>query len=1352
MRNLRELITLVFLFLSITRMNGQCPTAGFQVSDTICPAQPLQINNAGSAAIRFNWDFCLGDLDSLPTVTAAPSPGSVSYPQNMKIVEENGNYYGFIANAGYNYLTRLDFGNSPANTPTAVTLSSDPLLSQFQSGIDLVKEGNKWLIFVTMFSSNGLVRLDLDSITQTTPVITNIAVSGLFNPNSIKLIEGYGFVTNNQAADIVRLDFGGSYLNTPTVLTPSISTLAFNNFGIDIAYDCTTGTYTGFTTSYGFGTLSKIEFGNSLSNNPTVTGVGTGLWGAQGVNIIREKGDWHLFMVANTNLFTHYKLGASLSNALTLDYSSNFGGVMADPKSIQMIKIGSNWMGISSNTGLFSFVRHVFPQGCLTGSSASTLQSPSSISYAQGTNGYQYFELTETYPNGSTAQFIDSVYVTILPPVAGFTASAACKNATTSFTDGSTVCFGNITDWAWDFGDGFTSTSANPDHIYTTAGTFNVTLTVTGSTGLTDTFTQTIQVNDAPAAWFSIPVSACAGSEVPVTDSSTANAGSLSGWVWNLGDTTSATGPFINHPYQHPGTYAITLIVSTDVGCTDTTTRSINILPGPFASYTIANTCIGETVAFNNTSVSPGTLIQTHAWDFGDGNTSTSQNPQHAYPLVTAQYNVQLICTATNGCADTLIQEVQIGNKPLPYFTSSDDTACSYSVVQFTDGSAPAAGDTIIQRFWDFGDGTFDSTSVSPSHSYSSPGLYTVRLTVKSPVDCDSTYTYSIYIIESPSANFSINNACEGNPHNFNDLSTAPAGSSINYWSWDFGNSATSGQPSVVYTYPDTGTYQVTLIVRSNIGCYDTLTAPATVYKIPVANFIFPRICTDQPVVFTDSSYVEGSVISSWNWNFGTSGVTSTMQNPTAGFPDALAYPVTMIVSSAYGCTDTITKMAAVFQSPEFNISTPDHCFGKNQFMSVNVTSGNLGNLSYLWNFGDSTASFLANPFHSYPNAGQYITSLQITDISNGCEVIITDTIQVNALPEADFTYTGQCQSAVVHLNDSSTIASGIINTWNWTLGTSGTSGLQNPTAIFMMDGVQQIKLVVVSEFGCKDSITKNLIIRPKPTAGFVNTPEYGAPPLAVNFTNTSDSGTYTWDFGDSSPVYTGNNPSHIYSDTGTYTAILTVVSPFGCTNQFSNDIYVLIPQRDLAINGISYIKENNKWLMKAIVANFGNEDAYTFELKAQLNNEALFYNTFDADTLRAGTFREYTFNTMLDASQDLTPAFFCAEIVSVNHQKDMNPANDRFCISSTSGFDVISIYPNPADETIFLGLHSDIAATALIEIYQSDGKRIMTERSFAVAQGLNTLTLDISELSSGLYVINVRSGEAEKSLRIVRK
>ena len=104
------------MIFSTEKNLAQCPPNNFTSSDTICPLQNINIDNSLSTASSFNWDFCLGDLDSMPIGVALPSfPGTLNSPQNMKLVEENGEYFIFIPNGGSNYITRYDFGNSLNN-------------------------------------------------------------------------------------------------------------------------------------------------------------------------------------------------------------------------------------------------------------------------------------------------------------------------------------------------------------------------------------------------------------------------------------------------------------------------------------------------------------------------------------------------------------------------------------------------------------------------------------------------------------------------------------------------------------------------------------------------------------------------------------------------------------------------------------------------------------------------------------------------------------------------------------------------------------------------------------------------------------------------------------------------------------------------------------------------------------------------------------------------------------------------------------------------------------------------------------------------------------------------------------
>ncbi len=1351
MRKFINIICGILLIFSTEKNLAQCPLNNFTSSDTICPLQNLNIDNSQSTALSFNWDFCLGDLDSMPLATALPSiSGTLSYPLNMKMVEEGGNFYGFIVNVfNGNYITRYDFGNSPSNTPTAVNLNSDPLLGNSTTGIDMVKEGNKWYMFLVSYGSNSLLRYDMDSITQLNPTLVNLNLAGLTNPYSIKIIDDYAFITNNGSTEITRISFGGSYLNTPTSLLP-VPTGFLSNFGIDIAFDCVSNKYIGYTTASGSGTLTKMDFGNSLGNTPTTSTEASALWTAQGLQLVKEEGNWHIFIVTDNNNFYHFTSGNSLDLPLNLQYTTNFGGIMANPQNIQMSKVGSDWIGIMPNKLLFSIVRLQFPQGCNGVPSSSTSQSPTGISFPAINLGYSTFELKETLSNGNSQYYLDSVFVKIPPPEAFFSFGTACKNSIINFTDSSTICYGSIIGWNWDFGDGNSSTLSAPSHTYSSTGSFLVTFTVFSSNGDSAFIQKNILIHELPVAWFTILDSACVGSDVVFIDSTISNDGNVLLWNWNFGDGNSGAGDTIIHAYSNSGFFTIELISSTEYGCVDTSNRIINITPGPISDFQVFNTCAGEIAQFNNFTTATGTSVQSTLWNFGDSNTSLNSSPSHAYPSVAASYNVELISTAINGCTDTIIRNIRIANQPLPWFTTDLDTACSFSNIQFTDSSFAGVGDTISKRIWDFGDGIIDSTTLNPVHIYNLSGLYTVTLTIQSPDDCDSSIQRSIFVIESPTANFSVTNVCLGGASNFIDLSTSPSGSILTEWSWEFGDTNTSIAASTTHTYNDTGYYDITLIVKSDIGCYDTLTSTTQVYSLPVVWFTHSSACTDNPVQFTDSSMVTGSSVTGWNWDFGSNGGTSTSPNPIFTYNDPLAFPVTLIATSAQGCLDTITRIVIASQSPDYSITTSDHCFGTNQAFVSTPAPGSNSSYTYLWNFGDSTASFLPSPLHNFSSSGSFAVNLLVTDLINGCSSLSIDTVIVHSLPTAGFSNSIVCVGSAVQFNDTSVSSDGIITSYNWNLGTSGNSTQQNPSAVYNSFGTQNIKLTIQTSFGCKDSTTKSITVNALPTISIAASPNYGAPPLNVQFANTSSAGSYNWQFGDGSPNSSLSVPSHVFNDTGVYQSTLMVTNAAGCIDSSSVSIYVQIPLRDLSVNGVSFNKVNNKWIMKAIVANLGNEDAKEFELKANLSGEQQFYNEFKFDTLKAGTFKEYTFNTTLDAGNS-TPPFFCVEVISINDLEDMNSFNDRFCRSHSNSFEIFNAYPNPFNDQLYLGINMINNGDISISLLNINGSIQFENKVIKLDEGLNTINLAMSELANAVYVLKVNYKEEVYYIKIVK-
>src|SRR5215217_7336265 len=312
-------------------------------------------------------------------------------------------------------------------------------------------------------------------------------------------------------------------------------------------------------------------------------------------------------------------------------------------------------------------------------------------------------------------------------PVANFSANVttSCAPAIIAFTDFST---GSPTSWNWDLGNGTNATIQHPTTAYITPGTYTVVLTASNASGSnTKTMVNYITIIPTPAiAFTSVDTSrSCVPKTVHFINQTVPNSGTGTvTYSWDFGDgaTSSLANP--THIYTSPGIYNVTLVTVNGAGCTSVLTKNayINAAPQADASFTTTNniSCTAPfTVNFTNTSSGAGSYI----WDFGDGNTSTAASPSHTY-TTTGAFTVKLIAISPAGCHDTLVQPavVNIGNLAAA-FSMSTGTACINTPVSFTNMTTPSVGSVR----WYFGDGN-TSTQSNPTHSYTTPGTYTVKL------------------------------------------------------------------------------------------------------------------------------------------------------------------------------------------------------------------------------------------------------------------------------------------------------------------------------------------------------------------------------------------------------------------------------------------------------------------------------------------------------------------------------------------------------------------------------------------------------------------------------------------------
>jgi len=774
----------------------------------------------------------------------------------------------------------------------------------------------------------------------------------------------------------------------------------------------------------------------------------------------------------------------------------------------------------------------------------SNLQNPTHLYAVPGT-----FNVQLIVTNSVNCTDSITIQVIVNPnPVAGFTATAgACLGEIVPFTNTST----GATLFAWDFGDGNTSTQTDPSHAYGASGNFTVALVATNGFGCTDTFTQAIIIDTIPVPNFTADT-VCLGETTTFTDLSTPPA-SVTAWIWDFGDGNGSNLQNPTHSYAAPGTYTVQLIATNTAACSDTIQQDVVVHPVPTATFNAPPVCLGETSIFIDQST--GAPVG-YLWDFGDGNTSTQASPTHVYATANT-FNVTLIVSNLEGCTDTLVQSHIVNEVPVASFTA--DTTCFGALTLF-DATASLNAPNLF--LWDFGDGNINNTNnATPTHLYAVPGTYTVTLvTGIAATGCTDTISLPVVVNETPVAAFVADTVCQGGLTSFSDLSTNNFPSQ---WNWDFGDGNGSNLENPTHLYGTDGTFTVTLIVSNALGCADTVINSVEVNPVPSAAFTAPNVCFGANSIFTDNST---GTPTTWNWDFGD-GNTSTLENPTHLYAAPNTYTITLIATNTFGCADTVVGIHTVDPVPTAIFSADTVCFG--DFTSFDATASIGSPNTYTWDFGDGNSDNTNNPTpsHTYGNAGTFTVTLIAGFVGTGCADTTTVDVIVRETPIAAFAADTVCLNLSTTFTDQST--NNFSNQWTWDFGDGNGSNLQNPSHLYGSAGTFNVQLTVENQFGCVDSVTVPVLVEPLPVAGFTVQPQ-ACVGEAVSLANTSTgAANFNWDFGDGNSS-TLQNPIHSYSAGGNFTITLIANTTSGCADTATGTIVVdTIPDANFAADTV---------------------------------------------------------------------------------------------------------------------------------------------------------------------------------------
>gem|GEM_PF-3033449 len=1068
------------------------PTPNFSFNSLVCPDNAIQLKDlslpfAGETIQKWQWSF--GDVSN---------PDAISFSQNPQYVyPEPGTYQvtltvsgssgcdasitkTVVINSKESYSLpdtvcvneRFSVSNSAASgasyewdfcagdlsqLPEVSELSTEGLPGYPGSMKNVAFNGN-YYGFCYSYSTNALYRFDYGNDFSSNPTFTNLTSiqSALSGPAGVALVQEtsgdwVGLVSNYNSGSLLRLHFGKSLTNAPTASAVSLPVSLSNPSNLTLVRDGTN--LYALVVNEGSNQLTVVSFGNSLSNTASAHHIA--LPGASrliNVSAIKDCNEWYALAISYNNSKV-FKLGfgTNLSNSspLITDLSANLPNA-GNLLSVTLLQDRGKFLAFFSEDAGGRFWRMEL------GSSLS-----GNVVKAVGLS-----------PNGSTGNLRNLSFLK-LP-------DSQVMGTGINYNTGKVVRlkFPNACAASQPL-----SNVVSPSAIaYSLPGKYYVDLTVWDVNGNAKTFSDSILVKNtvAPLAAFTTDKQ-CIGAATQFFGPKEG----VSVWEWNFGDTNLAANDPANkavdqnptHQYTKEGTYQVTLIIKSANGCNNRITQAVTIYgnqkPQPAFSYP-NQTCSFAELKFSDQSLpASGDVVRNWRWDFGDGQTSLSQNPIHIYNKG-GNYQVTLSVSGLSGCDTSITQTVSILPGGNPIFSYSQ--VCIGDTVQFTNSSTEEA-----TWAWDFGDPSSPvntSNEKNPKHFYAAVGTYTVRLSIKTANGCIVSRQQEIKIRRLPSVDFITSKICANSPITFT-VSALDADTTITDLAWNFGDPNSSenysSDESPVHNFNKGGTYTINLLITTSAGCQGSISHTIEIPDPSTPMFTQGTGCSGQPIAFTDASTSAlNDPINKWIWDFGDNTAIVNIRNPVHTFINPGIYTVKLTIEgSVSGCQNTVSKLVTVHSQPQASFSSTLDCQDYSIHFTDNSFVLNDHVTQWEWNFGGEGTSSERNPVYNFNRIGTFVVNLKVTT-SNGCSAFVSQAVTLDPLPEADFRFSPDFQAPpmkVQFINDS---RRAVRYEWDFGDGSPHSNELA-PQHIYNDIGEYAVRLLAFDGTGCADTLIKTV-------------------------------------------------------------------------------------------------------------------------------------------------------------------------------------------------------------------------------------------------------------------------------------
>ena len=756
---------------------------------------------------------------------------------------------------------------------------------------------------------------------------------------------------------------------------------------------------------------------------------------------------------------------------------------------------------------------------------------------------------------------------------------------------------GTISAWRWDMGDGTMLDGVSATHAYASPGSYMVTLTATDNSGVSNAAAGdrlTVIVNAPPQPIGKGPDRAIAVGEVATLTAagSVDPDGEILSYRWMFGDGAMAEGPDVQYAWTRPGVFAVVLTATDNSGTPSAQVDvSFNVVvsAAPVAEAGPDQAVTASVVSFDGGgSTDPDGSIIRWEWEFGDGQTDSGRNVDHAF-AAPGTYEVKLTVTDNSGAPLNLDDDrmfVTINATPVADAGQDLIAAPGQSVTLDGTGSIDPDG-AILEALWTFPDGK-SQTGERIEASFDTPGLYRIALEVRDDFATGSASDFDEVLIRvnaPPVAVIGPDLLVEpGVPVIFSGLNSYDPDGAIGSYRWDFDDMDGPMDVSAFarsFDVPGVVTVQLTVVDTSGaLNATDRTAISVRVNHPPLAE-AGPEIATDSLFVDFDggdSTDGDGDLLR-YSWDFGDGSAAQLGKTQRHAFPRSGRYPVTLTVDDGSGLGNASATDATIVVIDAAPLALAggnrEICSGFPILFDASQSNDpDGGRLRYAWDFGDGTTADIVNPNKTYERPGSYPVTLTVRDESGGAPGVATDRIAaiVREGPISDAGPDLQaCANQTIRFDGSgSTDADGAVNAFAWTFGDGSSANGERPTHIFKEAGTFTVNLTITGDSNalCSPLDSDQMVAEVFPAPGVeivaksrvsAGTPNLYEVAIITDF--GMQSAEIDWDFGDGTTAK-GLAVDHSFAMPGNY--LVTVTAKFPQAIAACQDLTV---QRKIVVN-----------------------------------------------------------------------------------------------------------------------------------------------------------------------------------------